>query len=544
MRIDITALPEPLCRALRRPDVRPLAVRVRFRGDLPVAWQIDAAGVAVFGPQSLAAGRAVFAVRHALELCLLLRLWPDRPAAAGLAAARTAALFMSLDPTAGGCGPEMPEWAGRLGPAPPTPAAAAELWATLRPHQPGAPAAWDERDHAALGRVWPLLGPVEYLMQTGGDQRLRLDPATGLNAYGCSHRPRPWAVKFASSTASSCSERGYGAAEACRTAMLARAFAEGDGPVLAEVAGAVRRDIAAWYGLGSAAGVVLAASGTDAELLTLAVAQMGSEGWPVVSILVAPEETGSGVPLAAAGRHFAGGTALGHAVTPGALVEGFDPAARVVTIPARCPDGSAELPGAVAAACADVAGQAVAGGGRALLHLLDLSKTGLLCPAPADVADIAARFGRGIDVAVDACQARLSPARVRDYLGRGWMVVVTGSKFFTGPPFCGAVLLPPAMLARLEGGALPAGLGAYSGACRLAGLRRRRAAAGGLQRRAAAALAGRAGGDGGVCPSAAGRAPCDPGWVHRAGPAGGGRPSEPDRDRARRARPRRPARRG
>ena len=43
------------------------------------------------------------------------------------------------------------------------------------------------------------------------------------------------------------------------------------------------------------------------------------------------------------------------------------------------------------------------------------------------------------------------------------MVLVTGSKFFTGPPFAGAVLLPPAIAARLDQGVLPEGLRDYSG---------------------------------------------------------------------------------
>jgi len=42
-------------------------------------------------------------------------------------------------------------------------------------------------------------------------------------------------------------------------------------------------------------------------------------------------------------------------------------------------------------------------------------------------------------------------------------VLVTGSKFFTGPPFAGAALIPPAIAARLNAGALPEGLDAYFG---------------------------------------------------------------------------------
>ncbi len=41
-------------------------------------------------------------------------------------------------------------------------------------------------------------------------------------------------------------------------------------------------------------------------------------------------------------------------------------------------------------------------------------------------------------------------------------MLITGSKFFTGPPFCGALLLPPAIVSRLDQAALPAGLRAYS----------------------------------------------------------------------------------
>jgi hypothetical protein len=39
---------------------------------------------------------------------------------------------------------------------------------------------------------------------------------------------------------------------------------------------------------------------------------------------------------------------------------------------------------------------------------------------------------------------RVGPATLRSYLERGFMVQVTGSKFFTGPPFSGALILPPA----------------------------------------------------------------------------------------------------
>jgi hypothetical protein len=51
---------------------------------------------------------------------------------------------------------------------------------------------------------------------------------------------------------------------------------------------------------------------------------------------------------------------------------------------------------------------------------------------------------------------------VREFLRRGFMVAITGSKFFGGPPFSGSLLMPPSILARIGRLALPEGLADYS----------------------------------------------------------------------------------
>ncbi|CAN0520998.1 unnamed protein product, partial [Laminaria digitata] len=53
-------------------------------------------------------------------------------------------------------------------------------------------------------------------------------------------------------------------------------------------------------------------------------------------------------------------------------------------------------------------------------------------------------------VVVDACQLRSEAENIRKYAALGFLTLVTGSKFYCGPPFCGAVLFPPAALAELE----------------------------------------------------------------------------------------------
>jgi hypothetical protein len=77
-----------------------------------------------------------------------------------------------------------------------------------------------------------------------------------------------------------------------------------------------------------------------------------------------------------------------------------------------------------------------------LLQIMDSSKFGWRAPSEKCLEEIAARWPRQVQIVVDACQMRLGRARLRSYLDRGYWVIITGSKFFTGPPFSGALLIP------------------------------------------------------------------------------------------------------
>jgi hypothetical protein len=64
---------------------------------------------------------------------------------------------------------------------------------------------------------------------------------------------------------------------------------------------------------------------------------------------------------------------------------------------------------------------------------------------------------------VDACQARLGRSALRWYLDQGFLVLITGSKFFTGPPLSGALLVPEALWGRIATiGNIPATLADYT----------------------------------------------------------------------------------
>ncbi len=318
-------------------------------------------------------------------------------------------------------------------------------------------------DVSAVRAVWGLLGTAESLMETGGDIRLQTDPRSALNGYGCSHRPRPWAVTFASSTASSSSARGYIAADKKRLQTTAALLKSNQHRAVGKALAGVRSGLAAVLGLPKDAQIILAASGTDTELLALAVTHLATPVQPILNILIAPEETGRGVPMAARGLHFAVDTALGHDVTFQAPISGFRPDTELGTVALREPDGTVRKAEQVEAEIRRLLTGGIAAGKRVILHALDLSKTGLLAPSPAFLRDLRAAFGCCFDIVVDACQVRLSPGSVNEYLAMDAMVLITGSKFFTGPPFAGAAILPASVAARLATGRLPEGLDAYFG---------------------------------------------------------------------------------
>ncbi|WP_374593602.1 hypothetical protein [Aquabacterium sp.] len=171
----------------------------------------------------------------------------------------------------------------------------------------------------------------------------------------------------------------------------------------------------------------LAASGTDAEY-TVALAMGGA---PYCSILIDPNEVGSGCARAASG--------LPH--TPGCPVD--TPLAVHATIESpllRDAAGRMLPQGAVDQQVFDIATRHARQ--PLLLHHVPCSKTGLSAPSEAACLSIQQSHPAGARVVVDASQGRGSVQDVRRWLGYGWAVILTGSKYLGAPPFAGATLLP------------------------------------------------------------------------------------------------------
>ena len=315
-----------------------------------------------------------------------------------------------------------------------------------------------------LQRLDPLAAPSEHLLLGGGGGRIRLDPVSGRNRYGCGALPEPDSLEFGSSTASTISASAYLAVETLRQELIGAGLAGGLPRALERTIAAIRRDILEVCGAGDLDGtqVVLTPSGTDGEYAALHLARRWATE-RLVNLVIAPEETGRGLRSAAQGLHFATDTPSGDAVVEGAPLAGLDAAPiSLETVEIRAPDGTPRRPSAIDAEVKAKALRAVARGARCLVHLLAVSKSGLSAPSLRAVRELSARHRQRIDVVVDACQMRQGPGALRSYLEAGWMVLLTGSKFAMGPPFAGALLVPGQLAEQMrELDPLPAGYGQY-----------------------------------------------------------------------------------
>ena len=302
--------------------------------------------------------------------------------------------------------------------------------------------------------------PAAWTMLEDGDSRLDLDPTTGLDRYGCAALPQSGAAELASSTASTVSLAGLAAAEA-----LWRHFAEAETVesrerVAAAAADVITKDLLTAVGIGprEKAAPVLAASGTTAILMATGLA-LDSAMEPALAVIVGAEETGTGVIAAATGRHPCARTPLGTQVGPGWRVAGYPADFATATVAIRDETGHPLSAGAVFDRVLRAVARGRAAGRRVVVTVLESSKTGLVAPGIAAVLELRERFP-DVAVIVDACQWRTGSAVLRRYLAAGCIVVVSGSKFYGGPPFSGALLVPSALAQGRT--PLPEGLAAYS----------------------------------------------------------------------------------
>jgi hypothetical protein len=282
-----------------------------------------------------------------------------------------------------------------------------------------------------------LYSPLEKLLISGGDTRLEIDSKTGRNRYECCPRPCA-AVPFGSCTSSTVSARGYAAAHQAHRLICGSPDSRLAANGLAEL---VRQRLRELLTLPDDVDIALAPSGTDVELLALALAA-GTVDRPIVNIVVGPREVGSGTPQAAACCHYDRLTPSGLSVNIGEPVDAIL-AGRVDvrTVELRTAGGDMLNESEIDASVIELLVEASDADAITLLHIVAHSKTGVHAPSLSCVERMR-KTSDDVVVVVDAAQGRFSRRGLRDVLQKDYLVMFTGSKFYGGPPFSGALLVP------------------------------------------------------------------------------------------------------
>lgn len=218
----------------------------------------------------------------------------------------------------------------------------------------------------------------------------------------------------------------------------------------------VRTRLRRILGLGPEPALALCPSGTDAIYLASAVvlAQPGVER--VHHVVVGANELGGGTLSAARGLTFSTRTPFGGHGEKGKPVEGLTERCTAEPFYLRGEEGGRIDLDVVDEEMALRVREVVATGATVLIHLVVHSKTGLRAPSLGILQTLRRELGDKVVVMVDAAQGRVGPRDVQRALKNGFMVLWTGSKFYSGPPFSAALVFPAPFDA--DPGPLPPGL--------------------------------------------------------------------------------------
>jgi hypothetical protein len=168
---------------------------------------------------------------------------------------------------------------------------------------------------------------------------------------------------------------------------------------------------------------------------------MNSKG--VRNIILDSNEVGSGIDQVAEGRYFSSLTASGDSRMKGDKILGLEAVNIAISnIPIRINSGKVRDGYEVYRDIQKEVEHSFKESLRPIVHLIHRSKTGVLSPPINLFHKLVEQYGDNVEWVVDACQGRISIRSVNEYLALGASVMITGSKFFSGPPFSGAILVP------------------------------------------------------------------------------------------------------
>lgn len=172
-------------------------------------------------------------------------------------------------------------------------------------------------------------------------------------------------------------------------------------------------------------------SGSDLMYLPLLFQAILNPDNSIINIVSCPEELGSGSKSAAKGEYYSEWNQFGERIPIAEKVSELIES-DVHFLPARAIDGSVlDRKKAIRELINQYPNRPIIG------NLVFGSKSGIK-----DDLDIIDEFTDGVMWVVDMCQFRTDRKLIHNLINKGVMVMVTGSKFYQAPPFCGALLVP------------------------------------------------------------------------------------------------------
>jgi len=325
-------------------------------------------------------------------------------------------------------------------------------------------------------------GTVSHLLTTGGDTRLNINKLTNLNQYLVSPYPQDDIIRRGSCTCSNISSELMEIAESKRKQLLENTIdidIDTDTDIndiqFTIAFNSILKRLSDYLGLSQLsdpADIILVPSGTDAEYLITIVAMvrqwnlsagLESINGSILNCITASGEVGRNTARAAGGHTISSCTPMGSLNNGGSsnsgsnnneehsYISGFSGVSiEVVEFRLRSSiDGSVlglELEESIAnrirsalGKCNDKDNDKGKGNHNVnvvVLHIVCCSKTGVVSPSLEFAARLRSEVGFDrLLVAVDCCQLRCHASYLQKCLEMGFMCMITGSKFFGGPPF-------------------------------------------------------------------------------------------------------------
>ena len=181
-------------------------------------------------------------------------------------------------------------------------------------------------------------------------------------------------------------------------------------------------------------------SGTDVVYFPILFSRERFPDKKILNIVTCIEELGSGTLFAGQGKYFAGTSQFGKKIPKGEAIidqQYID----TEYLSARCAKGTIENPKEnlkdLIVSNPDL---------NIIVSLVVGSKSGI----EDNLSWIDELNADNVLWNVDMCQFRHSPELIEKLTTKGVSVMITGSKFYQAPPFCGAILIPERWMKRIE----------------------------------------------------------------------------------------------